>query len=127
MDGERANQVQRLFVDSAKFAGTEPPKYFRMTAGEIYYEGGKIAEVKLRGMLPPVKDEEWDEFPTDEDKERLGIPTTGDDEWALRMPTWRTDAGPDFSWVDDLRLAFSPRDLGRPYVAALGIGKPFLL
>lgn len=127
VDGKTADQVQELFVDSARFTGSKPPKYFKMTAGEIFYEGGKIAEVKLRGRLPLVKDEEWDEFPTDEDNERLGLPMVGDEEWAWKRPSWSTSARPDFSWVDDLRLAFSPRDIGRPYVAALRIGGTLLL
>ena len=42
------------------------------------------------------------------------------------MTSWSLGT-PDFTWVDDLRLAFSPRDLGRPYVAALSIGDPLLL
>lgn len=127
VDGETADQVQKLFVDSARFTGSGPPKYLKMSAGEIFYDGGKIAEVKLRGGLPLVKDEEWDEFPTDEDKERLGLPMSADEEWAWKRPSWSTSARPDFSWVDDLRLAFAPRDLGRPYVAALRIGGPILL
>lgn len=127
VDEKTAAQVQKLFVDSARFTGSKPPKYFKMTAGEIFYEDGKIVEVKLRGRLPLVKDEEWDEFPTDEDNERLGLPMTGDEEWAWKRPSWSTNLGPDFSWVDDLRLAFSPRDLGRPYVAALRIGGTLLL
>jgi hypothetical protein len=123
---KEAGLMQKLFVDSARFTGSKPPKNFTMSEGEIFYKGGKIAEVKLSGMLPPLKDEEWDEFPSDEDKERAGLPMLGDEEWVWRMPSWSVGA-PDFSWVWDLRRACVPRDLGRPYVAALRIGAPILL
>ncbi len=139
VDGTVARQVQKLFVDSARFKKFNPPKGFTMTAGEIFYEGGKIAEVRLKGNLPPVKDkdvsdfdlltdEEWAELVKRKNEHWSKVPVIRNDEWAWRWPSWATKRGPDFTWLDDLCLAFSPRSsLGRPYVAALRFGGPILL
>lgn len=135
--GKHADQVQKLFVDSARFTGSEPPGKFRMNEGEIFYEDGKIAEVRLRGTLPLEREEGWVEFPVMEDEELNVLPPNEGEEWdglplsvyekmQWKVPSWSLGT-PDFTWVDDLRLAFSPRDLGRSYVAALSIGGPLLL
>jgi hypothetical protein len=81
VDGERAKQVQKLFVDSARYMGSAPPKKFRMSKGEIFYEGGRIGEVMLKGTLPPIREEEWVEFPVMEDEEWDVFPLTEDEEW----------------------------------------------
>jgi hypothetical protein len=139
VSGGAARRVQKLFVDSAGFTGPKPPKNFTMSAGEIFYEGGAIAEARLTGTLPPVKNEDWADLDPlkDEDwvemrkrrnEKRAKPPLIDDDEeWIWERPAWSTDPGPDTPWIDDLRLAFSPRNLGRPFVAALRIGGPILL
>jgi hypothetical protein len=138
VDGRLADKVQQLFMDSARYTYYEPPEKLIMTAGEIFYQDGKIAEVRLRGDLPLIRDKEWADFDLLEDEEVVEIlrrenerwpdlPLINNEERVWKLPSWTTDDGPDFSWVDDLRLAFSPRDLGRPYVAALKIGGPLLL
>lgn len=137
VDGEPAGRVQELFVDSARFTGIEPPKNFRMSKGEIFYEGGRIVEVILKGTLPPTRGEEWFDFPVMEDEEWDIFPQTQDEEWdgyprsvyeksEWTVLTWSTGDS-DFSLVNDLSVSFSQRDLGRPYVAALSIGGPVLL
>lgn len=138
MSEDDARQVQDLFVDSAKFKGYNPPKDLTMSEGEIFYEGGEIAEVRLRGNLPLVKDksfadlellkdEEWAELIKIKYEKWTKFPIIGDEEWLWKVPSWTTGSGPDFSWLDDLRLAFSPRNLNRPYVAALRIEGGLLL
>lgn len=133
-----ASRVQKLFVDSARFKGFKPPKDLTMSAGEIFYEGGDIAEVRLRGNLPLVKDkkfadlellkdEEWVETIKIKYEKWTKFPIIGDEEWLWKVPSWTTGGGPDFSWFDDLRLAFSPRNLDRQYVAALRIEGGLLL
>jgi len=79
--GKHADQVQKLFVDSARFTGSEPPRNFRMSEGEIYYEDGKIAEVRLRGTLPLEREEVWVEFPVMEDEELNVLPPNEGEEW----------------------------------------------
>jgi len=138
VDGQMADKVQKLFVDSARFKNYVPPEKLIMTAGEIFYQDGKIAEVRLKCALPRIKDEEFADLDWLKDEEVVEllrrehekwpeIPDTDDEEQVWRLPFWTTGGGPDFSWIDDLREAFSPRDLGRPYVAALKIGDPLLL
>lgn len=133
-----ARQVQDLFVDSARFKGYKPPKDLTMSAGEIFYEGGEIAEVRLRGNLPLEEDKEFADLELLKDEEWAGLikikyekwtkfPIIGDEDWLWKVPSWTTGGGPDFSWLDDLRLAFLPRNLDRPYVAALRIEGGLLL
>lgn len=66
-------------------------------------------------VIPSSQEEEWD-----------GLPLNVYEKVDLKVLTWSTGA-PDFTLVDDLRLSFSLRDLGRPYVAARSIGGPVLL
>jgi hypothetical protein len=137
MDGEAAAQVQKLFIDSARFNGSEPPQKFRLSKGEIYYEGGKIKEVSMRGTLPPSKADELIEHPVMEDEKGYVIPMSQEEVWdglpldvyvqaEWTVSTWST-GGPDYRLVDDLDVSFARRDLGGPYVAALRIGGPILL
>jgi hypothetical protein len=139
VDGKVAREVQKLFLDSARFRNNEPPEGFTLNAGEIFYEGGRIAEVRLRGLLPRIKNEDWADLDPRKEKDwaEMGkrrnkkwarVPLIDDDDdWIWRWPFWITEPGPDIPWIDDLRLAFSPRNLGRSYVAALRIGGPVLL
>lgn len=137
VDGEAAAQVQKLFLDSARFNGSKPPQKFKLSKGEIYYEGGKIKEVSMRGTLPPSKTDESIEHPVMEDDRGYVIPMSQEEVWdglplnvyvqaEWMVSTWSA-GGPDYRLVDDLDVSFAPRDLGRPYVAALRIGGPILL
>jgi hypothetical protein len=106
VDKRQARQIYELFVDSAGFTGPRPPKDFKMSMGEIFYEGGKIAEVRLSGRLAPVNEGKW------------GGPV---------RPGWREGRDPHFEVTEGFRLALSPPDQGRSYVAAVRIGGHFLL
>lgn len=105
VDKRDARQIYKLFVDSAGFMGPKPPKDFKMSLGEIFYKGGEITEVRLAGRLSPVISEKW----------------------GRSWPPWRPGRYPHFEVTDGYRLALSPRDQGRSYVAAVRIGEHFLL
>jgi hypothetical protein len=137
VDEEAAKQVQKLFIDSARYTGSEPPESFRLSKGEIFYQSGKIKEVSMSGTLSPDRADGLIEHPVMEDERGYVIPMSQEEVWdglpqnvyekaEWTVLSWST-GGPDYRLVDDLDVSFSQRGLGRPYVAAQRIGGPILL
>jgi hypothetical protein len=93
LDEIQSRQVKKLFMDSARFIGSKQLKDFRLEGGEIFYENGKIAEIRMVGSLPKNEKGEY-----------------------IR---WSVGQAPNFTLTGDVRLLPSPQDQGRAYVLAL--------
>jgi hypothetical protein len=97
LDESQSRQVEKLFVDSARFTGHQPPEDFALMAGEIFYEERKIVEIRLTGALTPIK--------------KKGMLTS--------HPRWHLGGGPKFDINPDFSLSPAPQDRGRAYVVAM--------
>lgn len=100
LDKSQSRQVEELFADTARYTGRTPPGDFTLQAGEIFYEGGKMVELRMCGNRPVVKVK--------------GV--------KYLQPWWHAGGDFEFDLTADFGLALAPQDQGRTHIAAYRIG-----
>lgn len=94
---DEARALKTLFFETARFLGEELPPQFIFYAGEIFYDGLRVEEVRLAGIS------------------MVRINNDGSTDYE----EWSTPVRPQFEVNEELKIVLSDADQGRTHVAAV--------